>query len=199
MSRAMRAHYRSTAAALKAALAHAPLHGGASSLGGLHRGANDDESLAPDEACVQAGFIRRRLDQLPSLQRALLVVSYAPRNLSCHCRRPCCSGHYANPEWARALDVVVAHTAPLLAAHRPDIRLRSAIVGNLLTRTTETQVSLAQRCGVSRPTVVTHSAILTEALLGTRKQGGALDYAFERVDALLREAGIVVEPAAEAA
>ena len=189
----MKLTYLSAGDALKAALAHAPLHGEQSPLGALLRASGGTESLTADEASAQAGFIRRRLEQLPRFQQALLVVRFAPRSLSCECRRPCCSGHYANPEWARALEAVVAGTAPLLAAHRPDIRLRTALVSNLLTHTSETQVSLAQRCGVSRPTVATHTAILAGALVGTRTKGGAFDHAFERIDSLLREAGIVVD------
>ncbi|CAE6856996.1 hypothetical protein R75461_07766 [Paraburkholderia nemoris] len=194
----MKTRYRCPDDALKAALAHAPLAGGASSLGALHGDASPGDALAPDEASAQAGFIRRRLEQLPPVQQALLVVTFAPRNLICGCHRPCCRGHYPNREWQRALETVVAHTAPLLSGHRPHIRLRTAIVGNLLTRTAETQLDLAQRCGVSRPTVATHTAILAAALMGTRQKGGAFDHALARIDTLLREAGIVGDPVADA-
>ncbi|CAE6850166.1 hypothetical protein R75461_07431 [Paraburkholderia nemoris] len=174
----MKTRYRCPDDALKAALAHAPPAGGTSS----------------GEASAQVGFIRRRLEQLPPEQQALLTVAFAPRNISCPCRRPCCSGHYPNPEWARALEAVVAHTAPLLSGHRPDIRLRTAIVDNLLTRTAETQTDLAQRCGVNRQTVAEHTAILATALMGTRHQGGAFDHALARIDVSLRETGIVGDP-----
>jgi hypothetical protein len=92
-----------------------------------------------------------------------------------------------------ALTVVVAHTAPLLTGHAPNVRLRVALVTNLLTRTRETAVSLAQRCGVHRNTVAEHTAILEAALTGTRQQAGEPDAALTRVDTLLREAGIVRE------
>ncbi|CAE6861775.1 hypothetical protein R75461_08023 [Paraburkholderia nemoris] len=132
----MKTCYRCAADALQAALAHAPLASGSSSLAVLHQVAAPEDTLRPDEACAQAGFIRRRLEQLPPAQQALLIVSCAPRNLSCECHRPCCCGHYPNLEWARAL-------------------------------------------------------------MGTRQKGGAFDHALARIDASLREAGIVADPVAD--
>ncbi|KVT57777.1 hypothetical protein [Burkholderia ubonensis] len=87
--------------------------------------------------------------------------------------------------------MVVKHTAPLLAGLAANQRLRSSLVVNLLTQTHETAVSVAQRCGVNRQTVATHTAILEAALIGTRQQAGQFDASFARVDGLLREAGIV--------
>lgn len=68
-----------------------------------------------------------------------------------------------------------------------------------VTRTHETAVSLAQRCGVHRNTVAEHTAILEAALMGTRQRSGELDAAFARIDALLREAGIVTDETREQA
>jgi hypothetical protein len=130
---------------------------------------------------------------LAPVPRALLAVAYAPRDIACNCRSPCCAGRYPNPEWRDALNVVMAHTAPLLTGHAPNVRLRAALVTYLLTRTRETAVSLAQRCGVHRNTVAEHTAILEAALTGTRQQAGEPDAALTRVDTLLREAGIVRE------
>ncbi|MBB5408583.1 hypothetical protein HDG34_002520 [Paraburkholderia sp. HC6.4b] len=192
----MKDTYCGTAAALRDALSHAVLRGGASSLKALHQSAPGDDVLTGTDATAQAARIRYRLDRLTVLQRALLVVSYAPRNLTCACHRPCCAGHYPNPEWSGALALVVADTAPLFTGHVPNIRLRSALVANILTHTSETQVSLAQRCGVHRQTVAEHTAILSAALSGTRQKSGEFDAAFGRVDALLREAGIVRDESA---
>ncbi|WP_233872440.1 hypothetical protein [Paraburkholderia adhaesiva] len=189
----MRDCYAGTAAALRDALRHAVERGGASSLGVLHQGVPSISTLTGDAATAQAGRIRRQLDRLAPVPRALLVVAYAPRDVACNCRAPCCSGRYPNPEWRDALDLVVAHTAPLMAGHAPNVRLRAALVANLLTRTHETAVSLAQRCGVHRKTIAEHTAILEAALMGTRQHAGELDTAFARVDVLLREAGIVAD------
>lgn len=62
----MKRTYPSAGDALKAALAHAPMHGEQSPLGELLRASGSTESLTADEASAQAGFIRRRLEQLPT-------------------------------------------------------------------------------------------------------------------------------------
>lgn len=195
----MRDTYTGTAKALREALRHAVERSGASALGVLHQGVPSESTLVGTDATAQAGRIRRQLDRLAPVPRALLVVAHAPRDVACTCRAPCCSGRYPNPEWRDALEVVVSHTAPLLAGHALNVRLRAALVENLLTRTHETAVSVAQRCGVHRQTVAEHTAILEAALMGTRRQAGEFDAAFARVDALLREAGIVVDAQHEAA
>ncbi|WP_198362680.1 hypothetical protein [Burkholderia ubonensis] len=94
----MRDCYAGTAAALRDALRHAAQRGGASSLGVLHQGVQSPTTLTGTDATAQAGRIRRQLDRLPPVPRALLVVAYAPREIACSCRAPCCSGRYPNPE-----------------------------------------------------------------------------------------------------
>lgn len=138
----MRDTYTGTAAALRAALRHCVERGATSALGVLHQGVPAPSTLIGTDATAQAGRIRRHLDRLQPVPRALLVVAYAPRDVTCNCRAPCCSGRYDNPEWRNALELVVAHTAPLLAGHAPNVRLRTALVSNLLTRTHETAVSV---------------------------------------------------------
>ena len=188
----MKDHYVSTAEALRDTLRHTIEAGSVSSLAPLHQRAGAGIALEGTDASVQAARVRRQLERLPMAQQALLVVSYAPRSLRCNCRRSCCAGHYANPEWANALAYVVATTAALFAGHVLNLRLREALVTNLLTHTAETQVALAQRCGAHRQTVAQHSALLSQALLGTRAQGGAFDAAFAHIDERLHEADIVV-------
>ncbi|KVS50678.1 hypothetical protein WK39_27850 [Burkholderia cepacia] len=188
----MKAYYLSTATALRDALRHAVDGGSSSSLATLHQDPPGAFTLEGTDATAQAARIRRQLDMLKPEQRALIVVSYAPRTMICTCRRRCCAGHYPNPEWSRAVLRVAGFTAPLFVSHTPNLPLRQALIANLLTHTHETAVELAQRYGVHRLTVASHAAILTTALIGTRHQGGAFDHAFERIDTLLREAGIVV-------
>ena len=194
----MRDCYAGTAAALRDALRHAVERGGVCSLGVLHQGVPSAATLTGDASTAQAGRIRRQLDRMSPVPRALLVVAYAPRDVVCNCRAPCCSGRYPNPEWRDALDAVVAHTAPLLVGHAPNVRLRAALVANLLTRTHETAVSLSAASAAHRNTVAEHTAILEAALMGTRHASGEFDAAFARIDALLREAGIVTDGSGDA-
>lgn len=189
----MRDLYASTAAALRDALRHAAERGGMSSLGVLHQGVPSASTLTGTDATAQAARIRRQLERLAPTPRALLVIAYAPRALKCSCGARCCAGSYPNPEWAEAMRVALAYVAPLLAGHAANDRLRAAIVANALTRTKETAVSLAERCGVNRHTVAAHVGIIEAELIGNRHAPGRLDAASERIDALLREAGIVAD------
>jgi hypothetical protein len=189
----VRSLYSSPAAALRDALRHAVERGGLSSLAVLHQGVPSASTLTGTDATAQAARIRRQLERLAPLPRALLVLAYAPQALKCSCGARCCSGSYPNPEWANAMRVALAHIAPLLAGHGPNDRLRGAIVANALTRTKETTVSLAQRCGVDRHTVAAHVGIIEAELIGNRHVPGRFDTASERIDALLREAGIVAD------
>ncbi|WP_233863501.1 hypothetical protein [Paraburkholderia adhaesiva] len=196
----MRTVYSSPAAALRDALRHAVERSGMSSLGVLHQGVPSPATLTGTDATAQAARIRRQLDRLAPLPRALLVVAYAPQALKCSCGARCCSGSYPNPEWADAMRVALAHVSTLLSGHAVNERLHRAVVANALTRTKETTVSLAQRCGVDRHTVATHVSIIEADLTGTRQTPGRFDHATTRIDALLREAGIVAdEPRAQAA
>lgn len=195
----MRDLYASHAAALRDALRHAVERGGMSSLGVLHQGVPSASSLTGTDATAQAARVRRQLDRLALLPRALLVIAYAPRSLKCSCGARCCAGSYPNPEWEDAMRVTLAHVAPLLTGKAANERLHRAIVANVLTHTKETAVSLAERCGVHRLTVAAHVAIIEADLIGNRHVQGRFDYASERIDTLLREAGIVADGNREAA
>jgi len=191
----MRDIYSNHAAALRDALRHAVERGGASSLGVLHQGVPSASTLTGTDATAQAARVRRQLDQLAPLGRALLVLAYAPQTLRCSCGARCCSGSYPNPEWDHAMRLVLAHIAPLLAGHAANQKLHRAIIANALTRTRETTVNLAERCGVNRHTVAAHVSIIEADLVGNRHVAGRFDTATARIDELLRAACIVAEDA----
>jgi hypothetical protein len=195
----MRDCYSSHAAALRDALRHAVERGGMSSLGVLHQGVPPPSILIGTDATAQAARVRRQLDRLAPLPRALLVIAYAPRSLKCSCGSRCCAGSYPNPEWEDAMRETLAHVGPLLTGKAANERLHRAIIANVLTRTKETAVSLAERYGVHRLTVAAHVGIIETDLIGNRHTPGRFDHAGERIDALLREAGIVIEQAQAAA
>ncbi|MFB9123442.1 hypothetical protein E2553_05005 [Paraburkholderia dipogonis] len=195
----MRDLYASHAAALRDALRHAVERGGMSSLGVLHQGVPSPSTLTGTDATAQAARVRRQLDRLAPLSRALLVIAYAPRALKCSCGTRCCSGSYPNPEWEDAMRATLAHVAPLLTGKAANEWLHRAIVANVLTRTKETAVSLAERCGVHRLTVAAHVGIIEAELVGNRHTQGRFDHASERIDTHLREAGILADSNASAA
>lgn len=71
----MRDLYASHAAALRGALRHSVERGGTSSLGVLHQGMPSPSTLTGTDATAQAARIRRQLDRLAPLPRALLVIA----------------------------------------------------------------------------------------------------------------------------
>ncbi|MFL9998730.1 hypothetical protein PQR34_45420 [Paraburkholderia sediminicola] len=187
----MKDTYRSTAHALGDALRHVIEQGGKCSLGVLHQRVTPADVLTGFDGTTQSAHIRSRLDRLPAIARALLVVSYAPRVIVCNCGAACCARHRPNPEYAAALTVLLAHIEPLLTGRVLNVPLRSALVENVLRHTRETNLSIAQRCGTHRSTVADHLTVIEAALVGTRERTGEFDGAFLRIDTLLREAGIV--------
>ncbi|NML31230.1 hypothetical protein [Paraburkholderia antibiotica] len=189
----MRETYSSAALALRDALRHAVERSAASSFGTLHRRVPPESALTGLDGTAQAARIRRQLERLTPLSCALLVVAHAPRTLKCSCGARCCSGGYPNPEWEQAMHGVLVHVTPLLARRAANRKLHRAIIANALTRTKETTVSLAQRCGVHPHTVATHIHIIEGELIGTRQTAGRFDHASESIDALLREAGVVAD------
>ncbi|WP_277187661.1 hypothetical protein [Caballeronia sp. BR00000012568055] len=195
----MRDLYASHAAALRDALRHAVERGGLSSLAVLHQGVPSASTLTGTDATAQAARVRRQLDRLAPLPRALIVIAYAPRSLKCSCGSRCCAGTFPNPEWNEAMRATLAHVAPLLAGRAANERLHRALIANVLTRTKETAVSLAERCGVHRDTVAAHAAIIETDLVGNRQTAGRFDHASARIDALLREAGTVADQDTNAA
>ncbi|MBB3003901.1 hypothetical protein FHX57_006278 [Paraburkholderia tropica] len=194
----MREQYPNAPGALRDALRHAVERGGMSSLGVLHQGVPSASTLTGTDATFQAGRIRAQLDKLQPLARALLVIAYAPRTLKCTCGARCCAGSYPNPEAENAMREVLAHVAPLIARRAANEALDRAIIGNALTRTRETAVNLAQRCGVNRHTVAAHVAAIEADLIGTRQVAGKFDHASARIETLLRDAGIVADAGAGA-
>jgi hypothetical protein len=80
---------------------------------------------------------------------------------------------------------VLARIAPLIARRAANETLDRAIIGNAFTRTRETAVNLAQRCGVNRHTVAAHVAAIEFDQIGTRQVAGKFDHASARIETLL--------------
>jgi hypothetical protein len=192
--------FTSTDRALRFALRFAAQQSGASSFASIVGSTRATSlGLAGVDGAAQAGMIRAEIDKLNETARAVLIAHYAPPDLPCECRRPCCSGRVPNAEWTRAVTVIARDTTPLFAGRVTLFRLRQTLIGNILQSVRETDVSLAQRYGVHRQTVAEHAEKLETALLGTRQTIGELTRAIGRVDTLLHAAGIVGEHDEESA
>lgn len=183
--------YHSTDAALKAT--YSLNHG---RFARLHlyetRRSSEDDSVGLVTAAARAGQIRAILQKLTQLDRDLLVLRHAPDHLPCSCGAPCCSGRMPNPEWSDALRSV-AHTfaAPLAKGAMGSGLLRAELLKATIRREHIEYKEVAERYEIDRRTVATHAATLHAAIWGTKHSAGEYQRAFERADALLREAGIV--------
>ncbi|MEB2499551.1 DNA-binding protein [Burkholderia cenocepacia] len=165
----------------------------------LRRSGGASERLVGPDGVVQAGMVRAEVDKLPPIQQALLIGRYGLAEIPCTCGRACCSGSVPNPEWTAAITTLTKSTIVEFSGRVTNFRLHREIIGNALLGIRVTDASLAARYGVHRQTVATHTAKIEGMLVGTRHQSGEFDRAFARIDALLREAGMVGDPAREIA
>ncbi|MGF6697633.1 hypothetical protein OKW38_002245 [Paraburkholderia sp. MM5496-R1] len=185
--------FKSTEAALRYAYAFSTEQYGRSAMAVMYARPGNGLGLGGLDGAGQAGMVRAEIDKLTPTQRAVLVVRYAPRELPCSCRRPCCSGHYQNGEWKAAIEDLVQHTAPLFAGHVSNVRLRAALIRAAILRERPNHTALGKEFGVDRNTVAKHAGIIELAVVGTRREIGEFDRAYARIDGLLDEAGLVGE------
>lgn len=194
----MRDLYSSHAAALRDALSHVVERGGMSSLGVLHQGRTIVRH-AHGHRCNGAGGAhpspaRTARARAPCATRHCLRAAHAemqlPRGQLSESRMGRCDARGARARRA------IAHQSRRQRGATPRDHCGRA---DALTRTRETAVSLAERCGVNRHTVAAHVAIIETDLIGNRQAPGRLDAASTRIDALLREAGIVADASNDAA
>jgi hypothetical protein len=62
-------------------------------------GIRTGKGLSGMDGAGQAAIIRRHVSTLTALDQAVLVSRFAPAQIDCACRRPCCRGKLPNFEW----------------------------------------------------------------------------------------------------
>jgi hypothetical protein len=126
------------------------------------------KGLSGNDGAGQAGMIRRELQQLSELDRAVLAARFAPRSWPCSCASPCCSGHMPNPEYLDAIRTLEQAALALLAGHLSSYRLRRRLIEKAMGQKIELN-ALAKECGVSEKTAGTHWRIIREWVGGRPK------------------------------
>lgn len=153
--------------------------------------------LSGTTGAAQSGLILSRLTRLTIPQQNIVVAKFAPRTWPCSCRAPCCSGHKPNGEWEQAIsDLGTLAGRECLAGCISNRALREGLVRRIFNGSTLTLDQLAAKTGVSERTVKSHSAAISQWILGAKRpkdatEFGLLKITLARAESLLEEAGIV--------
>ncbi|MBN3851994.1 DNA-binding protein [Paraburkholderia sp. Ac-20340] len=126
------------------------------------------KGLSGNDGAGQAGMIRRELEQLSELDRAVLAARFAPKSWPCACGSDCCSGHMPNPEYVAAIRTLEQAALAKLAGHLSHYRLRRRLVEKAMGVKVEIS-TLAKECGVSENTASAHWKIVREWICGVPK------------------------------
>lgn len=131
--------------------------------------ARTGKGLHGNDGAAQAGMIRRDLEQLSDIDRAVLVALFAPRSYPCACGSACCSHHRANPEYSAAITLLTEKALAQMAGHLSHYMLRRGLVEKALG-TKITIKALAIRCEVSEKTADAHWRIIRDWIGGSPKK-----------------------------
>jgi AraC-like DNA-binding protein len=159
------------------------------------------KGLAGLDGAAQAGFILREVQRLDKLHQHIVLAKFLPRTSHC----PHCGQDVPSLEWLEAIRHVsdAAQRSGVLSGHLIHRTVRDGIVARYFGQKI-TLGDLAAKAGISDRTVTDQNGKITIWLRGSRlvKKGrGQFDAgtkgeearAMERIDALLRDAGIVGE------
>ncbi|SIT43686.1 conserved hypothetical protein [Paraburkholderia piptadeniae] len=117
------------------------------------------KGLSGNDGAAQAGMIRRELDELSNIDRAVLVARFAPRSWPCACGRACCSGYEPNPEYQAAISLLTQTAMSVLAGRIVHYQLRRGLVEKAAGMKVEIK-ALALKCEVSEKTAEAHWQII---------------------------------------
>ncbi|MBW9102936.1 DNA-binding protein [Paraburkholderia phenoliruptrix] len=121
--------------------------------------ARTGKGLSGNDGAGQAGMIRRELEQLSDIERAVLVARFAPRSWPCACGRACCSGYEPNPEYQAAISLLTQSAMSVLAGRVVHYQLRRGLVEKAAGLKVEI-ATLARKCEVNEKTADAHWQII---------------------------------------
>jgi hypothetical protein len=142
----------------------------------------------------QAALIAKQLDCLQPVEKDCVIARYKDWKLPCSCRSPCCSGYRKNTEWSLAITQICAHLKDHAELSRIKGRkglstppqMRMALVERFFVPEKLLVIAeLAEVCGVTPQTVITHKKPIETFLYETLRTG------IIQVDQILNELGIV--------
>ena len=132
------------------------------------------------EAGTQAAMILAALQGLSDARMAVLVLRFSPRSIPCTCRRACCRGYTAAPEWDEARALLAQDSVSQFSGILTQYRVRDGLIRRWAGDKVDIG-KLADACGVSRNTVSSHNKTVKTWL------GAELDAAIKQADGMLRD------------
>lgn len=131
--------------------------------------ARTGKGLAGLDGAGQAGLIRSEVKGLGPLYESIVIASFAPQDVTCECKRPCCAGSKVNKEWSSAIDAITTEAMQHLAGKLSHYGLRRGIVERQFGAKHKLS-ELAEKCGVDKDTASAHNMILAMWLTGDKKK-----------------------------
>ena len=158
------------------------------------------KGLVGVDGAGQSGMVRRGLDDISDLHKAILIAQFGVPHISCGCGSPCCSRRRPNAEWNAALHYLAEYTASLFAGTLSNYRFRRALLERYFGARKDAngkKVSverLSEEFGVHRQTAAKYSERLALFLRGKKGVNGEVGEqarAMQQIDDLLRQRGLV--------
>lgn len=156
------------------------------------------KGLSGMDGAGQAGLIFCALERLKPLHQFIVFATYAPRELPCSCRYPCCSGQKRNELWEECMIAIEEAAVTGALSGCVTVRtLRRGLVKMAFGDKSATLAELAERAGVHENTASNHYSRIRQWLFGrpaTRKkeaEHGEHTVARLSIEAILEAGGVV--------
>jgi len=156
------------------------------------------KGLSGMDGAGQAGLIFCALERLKPLHQFIVFATYAPRELPCSCRYPCCSGKKRNELWEECIRAIEeAAVTGALAGCVTTRTLRRGLIKRAFGDKSVSMAELAEQAEVSVNTATNHYNRIKQWLYGRKAelkseaQPGEKTSALIAIDALLTENGVV--------
>lgn len=147
--------------------------------GGVGRG------LSGLDGAAQAGMILSEVENLPSVQRCLLIGRLTVPTVPCSCKSQCCKGYRAAPDWDQAVEYLAEYVLIQgLTGTISHLRLRRALVLRYFG-VREKFIDISKACGLHRDTASQYNKAVAEHLSPVEK------HAFGEIEGRLKAWGIV--------
>lgn len=162
---------------------------------GLPPAGGNGRGLGGLDGAAEAGNIKRIVKLSGEFSENVAIARFMPKRIPCSCRRLCCQGWIPNLEWRGAIRHITREIQGVCFDGHADSEYRNRVVGRYFMKEAEREpfVSIAAVGGFSERTVKRHFEQVRQFLGGNKTQKGSEQILMDRIDAALRDAGVVGE------